>query len=146
LATTGAAFLSPATFLVYRCPRPAFRFILRHATRFITFSDVVCFANLLIGEFSFIATRHRPKHPFINERTPEGPHQIGVMRPSIVQKSNSAKTRSLLIDPVVNVLADRILIEAVAFLDFAFELFALAGNLIEVVIRKMTPLLLDPAL
>jgi hypothetical protein len=115
------------------------------ARRVLTLSDVVGFANLLIGLFRFIATRHRPKHPVINERTLEGPHQIGVMRPSTVQKSNSAETRSLLIDPVVNVLADRILIEAVALLDFAFELFALAGNLIEIVIRKITPLLLDLA-
>lgn len=41
----------------------------RHATCFITLSDLVGFANLLIGVFRFISTRHRPKHPFINERS-----------------------------------------------------------------------------
>jgi hypothetical protein len=63
-----------------------------------------------------------------------------------VRESRYAVTHSLVIDPVVDVLAGRILIKAVAFLDFAFKLFALAGNLIEIVIRKIAPLLLDLAL
>jgi hypothetical protein len=37
-----------------------------------------------------------------------------------VRESRSAETQSLLIYPVVDVLAGRILIKAVAFLDFAF--------------------------
>ena len=63
-----------------------------------------------------------------------------------VRESRSAETQSLFIDPVVDVLAGRILIKAVAFLDFAFKLFALAVDLIEIVIRKIALLLLDLAL
>jgi hypothetical protein len=43
-----------------------------------------------------------------------------------VRESRFAETQSLFIDPVVDVLAGRVLIKAVAFLDFAFKLFALA--------------------
>jgi hypothetical protein len=50
----------------------------------------------------------------------------------------------LLLHPIIDILAYCILGNAVAFLDFAFELFALAGNFVEIVIRKMTPLLILP--
>ena len=54
------------------------------------------------------------------------------------------KTRSLLPhDPVVDILVCCVFGEAVAFLNLAFKLFAASSDLIEFVIRKMTPLLLD---
>src|SRR5580704_4913224 len=55
------------------------------------------------------------------------------------------KTRSLLVQPVVDTLARRVFGDAGAFLNLALKLFALAGNLVEIIIRKMTPLLLDLA-
>ena len=49
-------------------------------------------------------------------------------------------TRSLLVQPVVDTLARRVSGDAGAFLNLAFKLFALAGNFVEIVIRKMTPI------
>ena len=62
------------------------------------------------------------------------------------ERTRCAEAPSLLIDPLVDILARRILAQAIAFLNFALELLALASDLIEIVIRKMTPLLLDLAL
>src|SRR5262245_13043775 len=48
--------------------------------------------------------------------------------------------------PVVNVLAHLVLGEAVALLDFAFQLLAPAGDDVEIVVGELAPLLLDLAL
>src|ERR1700730_12675407 len=55
------------------------------------------------------------------------------------------KARSLPVQPIVDILARRVFGDAGAFLNLALKLFALAGNLVEIIIRKMTPLLLDLA-
>jgi hypothetical protein len=55
------------------------------------------------------------------------------------------KTRLLILQPIVDLLAHRVFADAGVFLNLAFKLFALAGNFVEIVIRKMTPLLLDLA-
>jgi hypothetical protein len=62
-----------------------------------------------------------------------------------VHSGPSRLDRLLPHDPVVDVLASFILSDAMAFLNLALKLFALAGNLVEIIIRKMTPLLLDLA-
>ena len=49
---------------------------------------------------------------------------------------------SLPIIPVVNILTHAILFEAVAFLNFAFELLALAVDDVEIIIGEVAPLLL----
>jgi hypothetical protein len=50
------------------------------------------------------------------------------------------ETRSLqLLQPVVDILPRRVFGDAGAFLNLAFKLFALAGNFVEIIIRKMTP-------
>jgi hypothetical protein len=48
--------------------------------------------------------------------------------------------------PVVDVAAGAILLDAVAFLDLAFELVALAGDAVEVIVGELAPLFLDLAL
>ena len=62
-----------------------------------------------------------------------------------IQLLGCIQTWLLLHQPVVDILARRIFGDPGAFLDLAFKLFALAGNFVEIVIRKMTPLLLDLA-
>jgi hypothetical protein len=57
--------------------------------------------------------------------------------------ARSGASRLLLVQPVVDTLARRVFGDAGAFLNLAFKLFALAGNFVEIIIRKMTPLLLD---
>ncbi|CCV09475.1 hypothetical protein MESS2_p140019 [Mesorhizobium metallidurans STM 2683] len=52
---------------------------------------------------------------------------------------------ALLTVPVVDILTDAILLDTVAFLDFAFELVALASDPIEIVISEFTPPFLDLA-
>jgi hypothetical protein len=59
--------------------------------------------------------------------------------------ARSGASRLLLVQPVVDTLARRVFGDAGAFLNLAFKLFALAGNFVEIIIRKMTPLLLDLA-
>ena len=59
--------------------------------------------------------------------------------------ARSGASRLLIVQPVVDTLARRVFGDAGAFLNLAFKLFALAGNFVEIVIRKMTPLLLDLA-
>src|ERR1700738_1856563 len=56
------------------------------------------------------------------------------------------KSRSLPVQPIVDRLVRRVFGDAGAFLNLALKLFALAGDLVEIIIRKMTPLLLDLAL
>ncbi len=48
--------------------------------------------------------------------------------------------------PIIDVAANSILLDAVAFLNFAFELITLAGDLIKIVVSEFAPLLLDLAL
>jgi len=54
-------------------------------------------------------------------------------------------TRSLPAQPVVDILPRRVFGDAGAFLNLPFKLFATARDLVEIIIRKMTPLLLDLA-
>ena len=58
LTAAGTAFLSAAAFLVHCCPSYALGFFLGHATRFVTFGDVIRFAFLFSGVFRFVAARH----------------------------------------------------------------------------------------
>jgi hypothetical protein len=51
----------------------------------------------------------------------------------------------LLLQPIVDLLAHRVFAESMVLLNHAFKLFALAGNFVEILIREMTPLLLDLA-
>ncbi|ESY73509.1 hypothetical protein X743_11415 [Mesorhizobium sp. LNHC252B00] len=45
--------------------------------------------------------------------------------------------------PVVNVAVYAILLNAIALLDFAFELIALTGDAVEIIISEFAPLFLD---
>ena len=47
--------------------------------------------------------------------------------------------------PVIDVAADAVLLEAVTFLDLAFELVALAGDAVEVIVGELAPLFFDLA-
>jgi hypothetical protein len=48
--------------------------------------------------------------------------------------------------PLIDLLARRILAQAIALLDLTLELLALARDPVEIIIREITPLLLDLAL
>jgi hypothetical protein len=60
-------------------------------------------------------------------------------------RARQAETPLLPLQPVVDIPVHEIPGEAVALLDLAFELVALAGNFVEVLVCKMTPIFFDPA-
>jgi len=61
-------------------------------------------------------------------------------------RSSRSNRLRLRVQPIVNVFAHKILGQAVALLDLAFQLIAAAVDLGEIVVGPLTPLLLDLAL
>ena len=59
--------------------------------------------------------------------------------------SSASRLLLLILQPIVDLLGDCVFADAECF-RLAFKLIALAGNSVEIVIGKMTPLLLDLAL
>jgi hypothetical protein len=49
----------------------------------------------------------------------------------------------LAVIPVVNIASGAVFLVAVALLNFPFQLVALAGDLVEIIVRELSPLLLD---
>jgi hypothetical protein len=60
-------------------------------------------------------------------------------------RAGQAETPLLPLQPVSDIPVHEIPGEAVALLDLAFELVALAGNFVEVLVCRMTPIIFDPA-
>src|ERR1700730_2759631 len=102
------------------------------------------------GEFPFLShlRRFAPGDSFRGQVQPVEGRINQEARPMRLSTpcARSVTTGSLPVQPVVDRLARRVLGDAGAFLNLPFELFALAGDFVEIVIRKMTPLLLDLAL
>ena len=99
-------------------------------------------AELVVGDGVAVAGGRR------RSAMGQAPYSKTGSRGSPFRRSFQSKERLPLLRavPVVDVLADLVLGDAVALLDLAFELVALAGDDVEVVVGQLAPLLLDLAL